>query len=133
MLFRFEALEFDWAVELRPAERAPTGGQRIVLHVNARNSTTRVVAFAVRCAYVLHQLVRGPVNSFVHRLRHCEARNVEHRTGAWRTVVIGKSIAAARPKLEVVSEVLGHPCKRQGRVDVLPQGQRRPERSRTPQ
>ena len=69
VFFRFEALHFDGFVELRAAERAPTGGQRIVRHILAVDGTRlgRVVALAVLQADGLHQLGRGPVNRSVVR------------------------------------------------------------------
>ena len=122
-LFCFEALDFDGAVETRPAERAPTRGQRIVRHILAVASG--VVALAVSKAYGLHQLGRCPVNRPVVRqeraIHDVGARNVEHRTDAGNTVYVDKSVAAARPKLEVAPRIRREPSERQGRVDVLRQ------------
>ena len=121
MFFRFEALHFDGFVELRAAERAPTGGQRIVRHILADGTRlAQVVAVAVLHADGLHQLSRGPVNRPIVRQERAvfdvDARNVEQRPDAGHTVVVGKSLAAARPKLEGSERP---PSERQGRVDVL--------------
>jgi hypothetical protein len=127
VFFRFEALHLDGFVELRAAERAPTGGQRIVRHILAVDGTRlgRVVALAVLQADGLHQLGRGPVNRPIVRQErtgpgwNVDARNVEQRPDAGHTVVVGKSIAGARPKLEVTPRIRREPSERQGRVDVL--------------